>query len=168
MLAEDTRLDAVLSDGFAARFWAKVKKSDGCWLWTACKKSDGYGRIAYPGRSKGAISAHRASWIMHNGPITAGLVVCHRCDVPACVNPSHLFLGTQDENMKDCAAKQRIRAPVLRGSDARSAKLTEAQVVEIRKKLAAGARLRQLAAEYGVTRGNIFYIEHRLTWRHLA
>jgi len=91
------------------RFWAKVKKTSGCWLWVGAKQRRGYGYLHNGGHSKRKpIRAHRYSWEIHNGPIPAGLWVLHKCDAPSCVNPAHLFLGTRSDNMKDAASKGRI------------------------------------------------------------
>jgi hypothetical protein len=93
----------------ADRFWAKVYKQEGdaCWLWTASKFRDGYGKFARGGHSAGMVRAHRVSWELHNGSITDGLFVLHDCDTPACVRPDHLFLGTAKDNVRDMIAKGR-------------------------------------------------------------
>lgn len=93
------------------RFEAKVNRSGpgGCWLWTGAPVARGYGRIGFGKTGKGGtvMYAHRFSWELHNGPILDGLNVLHHCDNPPCVNPSHLFLGTQGDNVTDMVQKGR-------------------------------------------------------------
>ena len=91
------------------RFWRFVAKSEGCWLWTGANTGSPmkYGRIG-DGTGKGALKAHRASWLIHFGAIPNGLWVLHKCDNPLCVRPDHLFLGTRADNMKDAFDKGRI------------------------------------------------------------
>lgn len=91
----------------AERFWDKVEQSPGCWLWKAYRNANGYGTLGVGGR-KGTVSlAHRVSWELHYGTIPDGMDVLHTCDVPSCIRPDHLFLGTQLDNMKDMVAKGR-------------------------------------------------------------
>ena len=94
----------------ADRFWKWVNKTEKCWLWTGrtnkTKPGTGAGQFRIVGR-KNPILAHRFSWELVNGPVPDGMCVCHKCDVPYCVRPDHLFLGTQSDNSKDMWSKGR-------------------------------------------------------------
>ena len=87
-----------------AEFWMKVEKSDGCWLWHGSVNQHGYGHLRFAQKST---HAHRVSWLLVRGPIPPNLQVLHKCDVPACVNPDHLFLGSISDNVQDSVAKKR-------------------------------------------------------------
>lgn len=104
----------------ASRFWPKVavRGTDECWLWTgSLTTSGGYGQIART-RAEGPARANRISWEMANGrPVPEGLIVLHDCDTPACVNPAHLRLGTQDENCKDMSRKGRWKNHCSKGQN---------------------------------------------------
>lgn len=95
-------------DAEVARFWAKVEKSDGCWLWTA-SLVEGYGRFYRFGSINA--KAHRFSFELAAGPIPDGMLVCHTCDNRKCVRPEHLFLGTPSDNMRDAVQKGRLVTP---------------------------------------------------------
>lgn len=172
------------STPLAERFWARVVKTDTCWLWTGARGPGyPYGRIARPGE-KESMGAHRASWELHYGPIPDGLCVCHRCDNPACVRPDHLFLGTLTDNWDDMRAKGRGSAPPLhigdahpmrrypekvrRGEANNKARLTVAQVQTIRARHGRGETIRGLARAYGVTKNAVAQIVHYQTWRHVT
>lgn len=104
----------VLDDKLIKLFWERVNRPsdpDECWIWIGGKASDGYGvihRISASGR-KLFIRAHRISWTIHNGEIPSGLVICHKCDRRICVNPVHMFLGTQSDNLNDARKKERLK-----------------------------------------------------------
>lgn len=91
------------------RFHALVDKSGDCWEWTGNKNMLGYGMIWYDGKN---IRAHRVSYLIFNGDLSDNLFVCHKCDNPSCVNPSHLFLGTSKDNMRDMIKKGRAKMGV--------------------------------------------------------
>jgi len=125
------------------RFWSRVEKTDGCWLWRWSLNKLGYGVIGVRGR---AVRAHRLSWELANGPIPDGKVICHHCDNPRCVRPDHLFVGSHADNVADKVAKGRCP----RGENAGPAKLTGAQAAEIRAARDAGESYASIAARFGV------------------
>lgn len=158
------------------RFWSKVERSDGCWLWTASTNSNGYGQL-FVAKEPGArpIAAHRLSWMLHNGAIPERLWVLHRCDNPRCVRPDHLFLGTSDDNVADMHAKGRASAPprtdvlppVRRGERNGSAVLTELEVRAMRELAARGFAMRELARRFKVARGTVKSVLIYKTWSHI-
>jgi hypothetical protein len=147
------------------RFEAKFTKSDGCWEWEAGKDSKGYGAFRIAGRMQ---LSHRVAYQLYVGEIPAGLCACHRCDNPGCVNPAHLFLGTQADNVRDRDNKGRCKSKsnwtVLSGEKNGNSKLTEKQVIEILAKHANGARGVDLAKEFGAANQTISNIVCGHTW----
>lgn len=143
------------------RFWLYVKRGrdNDCWLWTGSKRG-AYGKIK---NSRKSLLSHRVSYELHFGVIPNGMLVCHRCDIPGCVNPNHLFLGTQSDNLKDCRDKGRFDQ--VNGSRQWMAKLTDSSVLEILKD---GRKNIVIAEEYGVSAATISYIKSRKTWRHVS
>ncbi|MFF6966284.1 HNH endonuclease signature motif containing protein [Streptomyces anthocyanicus] len=87
------------------RFWLRVERAEGCWNWQGARSDTGYGHLASDEGPE--VLAHRFSYQLHGGVISEGMVVCHRCDNPACVNPDHLFLGSQRDNVHDMISKGR-------------------------------------------------------------
>ena len=145
------------------RFATKINKTDTCWLWKGGKDKDGYGM--FNGRVDGVLQAraHRYSYARHRGPIPSTMNVCHTCDVRACVNPDHLFLGTMAENMDDKMAKGRHRTP--EGEKHYRAVLTE----EDAKAILADSRTHsRIATDYNVSRTTISSLKARRSWPHLG
>jgi len=147
---------------------------NGCWVWTAWRNKRGYGYTSNGVKEKN-VEAHRMSWRVHFGDIPVGMFVCHRCDNPSCVNPGHLFLGTHQDNVTDCAKKGRnvkgekwqrcVRPRIKRGTAHYLAKLNEDVVRAIR---ASTESRTQLAHRYGVTVATISDVLKRATWAHVA
>ena len=157
------------------RFEAKISRCpiSGCWLWTAGINAHGYGDFWAHGRTN---AAHRIAWELWVGQVPNGLHVLHRCDVRCCVNPAHLFLGTNADNMADRNAKQRqafgkrngahTKPDRVRHGEAQgAAKLTEAQAIAIRND---PRRPRFISAQYGVSRQTIHRIKRGTAWSHIA
>jgi hypothetical protein len=131
----------------------------GCWLWTGFRDKDGYGNITI-GRGR-SFRTHRVAYEVFHGRAAEGMHVCHACDVPACINPQHLFLGTPADNVRDMYAKGRKRP--LAGEAHPMARLTDAQVAEIREKRALGLTLAAIAECYGVSFQHVSLICRGLT-----
>lgn len=147
------------------RFWPQVdrKGPDECWNWMGFKNSAGYGRLRVDGRKE---LAHRVSWSDRNGAIPNGLCVLHRCDNPACVNPSHLFLGTRTVNNADRHSKGRSGAP--HGEKSSFARFRDDQIPYVCALLKAGLSQSDVARAYGVHKGTISHIARGGTWGHIT
>jgi hypothetical protein len=147
---------------FAERFWPKVNKTKTCWLWTAGTMGAGYGSFAVA-RSKSDY-AHRVSWNMAYGEIPTGMKVLHECDNPACVRPSHLFLGTSKDNTQDAVAKGRL----AKGERHGRAKLSEREAIEILRMVFSGHLHKHVAARFGLSRQHVSDIAGGRKWKHLG
>jgi HNH endonuclease len=171
------------------RFWSKVHKADGCWLWTAARNKFGYG--VFTGKGRVQLYSHRFSWKLHRGDIPEGSMVLHHCDNPPCVNPDHLFIGTAMDNMRDRHDKGRYATgeqswssthkdrlarglsngrhthpeSTRRGETHGCAKLSLAQVEEIRSLIAGGLTHRATGKIFGVDRSTITAISLGKNWR---
>lgn len=147
------------------RFWNKVEKTDGgCWEWQGYKNYDGYGCFKLEGKVK---HSHRLAYEELVGTIPEGLYVLHHCDNPSCVNPNHLFLGTNQDNMTDMVKKGRQSR--LKGEKHGRAKLAEEDVIEIRRRVSVGKHGIQtkLGKEFNVSQTLISKIANRQRWTHL-
>lgn len=156
------------------RFWSNVVKADGCWSWSGSIHPYGYGTL---GSRQQRVLAHRLSWMLHNGPIPNGLWVLHRCDNPPCTNPSHLFLGTHQDNMDDMKSKGRghlgeahglFKHPERRARGERhgNTHLAAEDVLEIRRR-AGTEDQRVVAADYGISQTTVSRILNRVVWGHV-
>jgi hypothetical protein len=137
------------------RFFSRIAKmeSTGCWEWTGTTNNSGYGLM---GASGDIVSAHRFSWMHHFGDIAEGLQVCHKCDNPKCVNPEHLFLGTNEDNQMDCVTKGR-----------KPKKITLDDAVEIKRLLAEGITQPKIAKRIGVSDAIVRNIKYGKAWKHV-
>ena len=146
-----------LSEHLAA--YVRPGRPDECWPWTGYVNAKGYGRLLRG--QNGRIYAHRAAWVIANGPIPDGLILRHACDNPACCNPAHLLLGTYQDNVNDAVSRRRHSY----GERAPQARLTLEQVLAIRALLSEGMSQPQVAARFGMSRSAIGHIAQGSTWR---
>lgn len=148
------------------RFMEKVQKQEhGCWNWTGCKRNEKrYGCFHWGPTQKDKGATHRYAYQHFVGPIPDGMFVCHKCDNPGCVNPEHLFLGTQSDNMSDMAVKG--RQGFAGKPNKYAAKLSWPQVAHIREMRSRGATYGEIAEKHGCTPQNMRAVCLGQTWRH--
>lgn len=154
---ENPHNSVTISDSDKVRFWSKVDRSGDCWLWQSSRMPNGYGRFHLGARESHPCYAHRTAWELTHGPIPKGLSVLHHCDVRACCKPSHLFLGTQADNMQDAARKGRlhVRRP-------KRQVVSDAQVAEMIALRQAGLTLVAIAARYNVSKAFVSLVARGL------
>lgn len=138
----------------------KIDEISGCWNWVKAKDQDGYGSVRFGGKQR---RAHRVSYEVHIEPVPRDARVCHRCDNPACINPAHLFLGSQAENISDMVAKGRQ----ARGQRVSTAKLNESDIFAIRDADGGRGLHTALAKKHGVSSQQIADIRAGKCWAHL-
>lgn len=150
-------MDATLIE----RFKSRVQVTEACWLWTGSRLPRGYGRFYFKGQ---AFYAHRLALEVFKGAkVPENMVVMHACDNPTCCNPDHLSVGTQTDNMRDAASKGRtVNVNDWSGTANPKAKLTTAQLEEVKRRLLAGERPADLAREFGVGRARTTMIRKLL------
>lgn len=150
-----------------SRFWPKVMKPmqwDACWPWTGAKRDDRQGYGNFKIRSYAAARAHRVSYALYYGQSPGAMLVCHKCDNPVCVNPSHLFLGTVQDNSDDMVRKGRSPRRDQKGEKNAASKLTAEDVEKVRQLIEAGHTNIAIAARYGVTHSMISRIRRGRAW----
>lgn len=167
-IADNRRLR--MRDIIVADFWTRMQKPVGCWLFDGAKEINGYGYVKNPlGDKPKYLTAHRLAWILKNGAVPEGKLVLHTCDVRACCNPDHLFLGTHADNTVDKIHKGRQGTS---GESNIHSKLTADKVRDIRRLFvridSKKSNLKALSKQFGVNTGSIRAIVLRKTWKHLT
>lgn len=167
LLLSGKRLEKTeFSEGALRKFWRHVwtgNETD-CWIWTAARDRKGYGKYKMEGQAV-MTTASRISYAIHNGACDAGMMICHNCDNPSCVNPDHLFQGTVLDNNKDALEKQRN----ISGEGHNMAKLTEAKVIQMRKEWSEAPcdTWAEIAGRYGISAKMAKFIILRRNWRRV-
>ena len=156
-------------------FWKNIKKSDGCWEWQGARVSGKYGRVCVTSSGKQHyLLAHRVSYMLTYGVIPEhdsyhGICVMHKCDNPCCVNPKHLLLGTQLENMQDSKNKGRKYYGENRGENSGRCTITELKASQIKDALQAqGNKLTKIAKTFSVGKNIVANIAYDKAWGHLV
>lgn len=149
------------------RYITKVAMAapDECWEWTAARNRRGYGRFNYRGKNR---HAHRLALEFRGVEIPDGMLALHSCDNPPCVNPAHLRVGTYADNAADMMERGRNH-PIEPGVGENNsfARLTESEVLAIRRMHASGVRQMHIADAFGISRSLVWTIVHRISWTHL-
>jgi len=179
VLVQRSRLKKEVTARLMARFWELVDKTSGnkCWIWRGILNRKGYGSFYMCQRTE---RAHRVSWWIANGKIPLGLLVLHICDNAACVNPNHLYLGTDMDNTRDKFARGRVspargeRNGMVKHPESRQngekcwmSILTNDDVFDMRSRRRQGESTRSLSIEYGVAQSTVRSVVSGRTWKHL-
>lgn len=150
------------------RFWSRVdRRGNGeCWPWTGVIGTWGYGSFWFRGCNR---NASRVAWVLTHGDIARDVVVCHKCDNPACCNPAHLFLGSQGDNVRDCNRKGRARGTFKSdGHPRHMAKLSDEQVREAKHLFESGSLSQsEIARRMGVHSSTISRAVRGEYWSHV-
>ena len=145
-----------------------IEKTESCWTWKGPRNASGYGILR--GRDCPSTLAHRTVYEVFVGPIPDGFCVCHHCDNPPCVNPSHLWIGTNIDNVRDMVSKNRqsrVGTNFKKGEERVQSKLVTPQVLQIRERALAGESHRKLAQEFGISNAQVSNIRTGKSWSHV-
>jgi hypothetical protein len=158
------KIMAIDKESLQQKLLACIKKTDnGCWEWTRSCNPNGYAQLGYKHR---LIRAHRASAHAFLGlDLSSPLCVCHKCDNRKCINPNHLFIGTNQDNVDDKMRKGRLNPPL--GSRSSFARLSENDIPLIRNRISSGEKLASIARAYKINPCAIWSIKHGHTWKHV-
>lgn len=144
--------------------------NNGCWEWVKNRNKDGYGGLRYKSKTW---MAHRLSYTFYKGPIPEGMLVCHKCDNPPCINPDHLFIGNNSDNMMDAYRKGRwkgvlgYRKKTCKGENHWYSKFKPEIILEIRKLFKSGLRIIDICNKYNMNHATVSDICKRRSWKHL-
>ncbi len=155
--------DYINDEAFLLRFWAKINKTQNCWLWTSATYPSGYGHITY---QKRCLRATRVMYELAYKIYPGKLFVCHHCDNPICVNPEHLFLGTPKDNVADMFKKGRQHK--RHGEHSPGSKLTDKKVLEVIKLTKKGMTQLEIANQFNIRQSNISAILNGNRWTHIT
>ena len=150
-----------------ARFWSKVLVTKGledCWEWQGATKNKGYGRIKVNGKS---LTASRIAWELYHGQPLGDLFALHTCDNPRCCNPTHIVAGTNHENVKQAIERGLWVFPKVAGEENGMARLSHADVIVIKARLAAGETVTRVAADFPVSYAMVWNIQKGKSWRSI-
>ena len=152
------------------RLMRSVSKTETCWLWSGTVSDSGYGVISDSSGHPRVKKVHRVVYAHFVGEIPNGMMVCHRCDVPLCVNPEHLWLGTNADNMRDMGEKGRslFHKRNFVGENHGNSKLTESQVRAIRQRRADGLTFAAIGAEFNISTSSAHLVCAGRSWRHVS
>lgn len=148
---------------------SRIRKVEGpmdtpCWEWQGCKNEKGYGQVTYHGKRW---IAHRLFYYLLTGTHPMAMFCCHHCDNPACCNPGHIFLGNNQDNMRDCSRKGRVVIPGYKGEDHALAVLSEDQIRTMAAQYVAGTTKTELASQYNTAVTNVCMVLNGHTWGHV-
>ena len=163
--------DEELKDSVRKRFYSKFIAGiiDECWEWKAYKNKSGYGVMRYGSKRGNNALAHRISYLLNMGEIPSGLFVMHTCDNPPCVNPSHLRLGTNQDNVDDMVNKGRHYAKYLKGQSNLSRAIITANIARnVKIDLTNNIKAKEIADKYAISKHIVWDIKREKTWKHIT